>query len=698
MNFQYAQKKPIILVGVGFLAVFTLMIMVIWLSMSTLHAVTDSMSDLVESTSQKTTQAYRMRDVIRQRSTTVSTLIRPQEPHRRQAIFNKLIDFSDDYQMARAQIQALESNNQEQSILEQIDNASTRVDSAIASIKQHLQQGIQYNVVLHNSVLRGKFIELELQELVLLNLLNDLVTLETRIAKHALHENQQTYHETQKLLVAMVIACFALSLAIATLVVSRVTKATRRISHLASHDDLTGLHNRRSFEQHLQHTINVAQSSPSAHGLLYIDLDRFKMVNDTCGHQAGDQLLLELTKLISSRLRPGDIFARLGGDEFAIIAQGSSFDDIQTSAEELRHLVCDFIFYYETQSFKVSLSMGLTHIDGQLQSVEQTLADADAACYIAKQSGRNRVHVKQDNDAEIVQYRSNLAGVQSIRQALTDERLSLYCQPIYKVGSDLSETAHCEILLRIQSESGELYSPRSTISIAENTGIMTEIDRWVFDQVIDWIVTTQTMHIIPRLLINISGHSFADDEFSELVINRLQQGDVDPACIAFEISEASIEMNFEQLKKFTDRIRPLGCKLALNDFGSGYTNFTHLKNLWFDYLKIDGSLVSKITTNAVDRNMVSAINQMSQTVGAKTIAEFVEDAETLHELKNLEVDFAQGYGLKRPTPLNELIDDLPTRVSSRADSAKRRNETTNDSESNPPMTDVTSIDLYKRAS
>lgn len=658
MSLQYAPKNPIkILVGIGFIAVFTLMTMVTWLSMSTLHAVNISMSELIESTSQKSTRAYRMRDVIRLRSNTERTFISSQDSNERHAIFGKLINYTEDYRLARSQLVALEANAREHSILNQIDKAYARVDSAIAAINTHIYASEQDNDVLNTLI--G---ELELQELVLLNLLNDLVTLEKSLAEEALESNQQTYKETRQLLIVMVIVSFALSLGISGIVVSRVTRATKRISHLANHDDLTGLHNRRSFEQHLQHTIDIAERSSSAHGLLYIDLDRFKMVNDTCGHQAGDQLLIELTELVSGRLRRGDLFARLGGDEFAIIAQGNTFADIRTLAEELRQLIGDFTFHYETQSFRVSLSIGLTLVDGQIQSVEQVLADVDAACYVAKQSGRNRVHVKQDNDADLVQYRSNLAGVQAIRKALKDERLALFYQPIYNVGSDLSEIARCEILLRIQSESGELYSPVSAISIAEKYNITTEIDRWVFSQITDWLVSAQKAHVIPRLLINLSGDSFADEAFSDFVITRLQQSDIAPSCFTFEISEASIAKNFDQLKKFANRIHALGCELALDDFGSGYSNFTHLKNLSFDYLKIDGSLVRNISTNSVDRNMVSAINQMGHTVGAKTIAEFVENDETLRHLKELNVDFAQGSGLKVPTPLNQLINDLPVRA------------------------------------
>ncbi|MDB4222377.1 EAL domain-containing protein [Granulosicoccus sp.] len=655
MSLEYAPNNPLrILIAAGFIAVFALMTMVTWLSMSTLHDVNNSMSELIESTSQKASRAYRMRDVIRLRSNSARTLIHSQDPEDRHAIFDKLIEYTNDYRDARTQLDALDANEREQIILDQIDKTYTRVNTTIEDTNEYI-----YATNQDNDVLDVLLSELELQELVLLNHLNKLVTLEKSLAEESLEENQTTYDETRQLLFLMVIVSFALSMAISGIVIWRVTRDNKRISHLANHDDLTGLHNRRSFEQHLQHTIDIAERSPSAHALLYIDLDRFKMVNDTCGHQAGDLLLIELTQLINGRLRRGDLFARLGGDEFAIIAQGETFDKIRTLAEELRQLVCDFIFHYETQSFNVSLSVGLTLVDGQVQSVEQVLADVDAACYVAKQSGRNRVHVKQDNDADLVQYRNNLAGVQAIREALNDERLALFYQPIYKVGSNLSDIEHCEILLKIQSETGELYSPVSAISIAEKYNIMNEIDRWVFTQVIDWLVIAKKDRITPSLLINLSGHSFADEQFIKFVMSRLEETDIDPSCITFEISEASIVSNFEQLKVFLNSVRNLGCKVALDDFGSGYSNFANLKSLSFDYVKINGSMVQKIAENSVDKNMVSAINQLGHTVGAKTIAEFVGDDETMRCLEELEVDFAQGDGLKMPTPLDQLVTDLP---------------------------------------
>ncbi len=644
------------LIGMGFMAVFSLMLLVTWLSMSTLQNVNNSMSQLIENTEQKTTRAYRMRDVIRVRSNTMRELIRSRDPLKRHKIFDKLINHTNDYQSARSALLALGANEREQNILNQIDATYDRVAIALSATNRHI-----YATKQDNESMDKVLTELELQELVLLNQLNDLVTLEKNLAIEALMANQGTYKETRRLLVLIVIATFAVCMAISGIVISRVATANQRIAHLANHDDLTGLHNRRSFEQHLQHTINFAERSPNAHGLLYIDLDRFKMVNDTCGHHAGDQLLIQLTQLMNDRLRRGDLFARLGGDEFAIIAQGKSFDDIRKLAEDLRQIVCDFTFHYETQSFTVSLSVGVTPISGEEESMERVLADVDSACYVAKQSGRNRVHITQDNDNEVVQYRNNLAGIQAIRKALAEERLSLFYQPIYNVVGHPAPMSHCEILLRIRGENGELYSPTRVIPIAEKYNIMTEIDQWVFNHTIAWLKETQKIYETPRVLINLSGHSLADVDFGKYIVSKLKEPELDASKIAFEISESAIFRNFDHVRDFIDSVRALGCELALDDFGAGYSNFSYLKKLSFDYIKIDGTLIRNIATNAMDRNMVSAINQMGHTVGAKTIAEFVEDESVMESLEELQIDLAQGYGLTMPTPLENLSAELERR-------------------------------------
>ena len=654
MTIQHSHRDHTkLFIGAGVLLVFSLMIFATWQSMTTLQAVNEGMSTLILDTEKKTSRAYHMRNVIRMRSGAVRSLVQTDDTVERQRIFDKLIEYTNAYQTTRNELIMLTANARERTILKEINDADDRVSNAYDRANSEIYS-LEQNLAAQKSVLN----EVQLHELVLLNHLNELVLLEKALAEEALKQNQITYKQTQRIMVYTVIAAFALSMVISATVIARVARANRRIAHLANHDDLTGLHNRRSFEQHLQYTIDIAERSDNAHGLLYLDLDRFKIVNDTCGHHAGDQLLIQLTQMMQARLRRGDLFARVGGDEFAIIAQGGTFEDIQCLAEDLRVIVSEYTFRYQEQSFKVSLSIGVTPIDGQVQSMERVLADVDSACYVAKQSGRNRVHVTQDDDAEVVKYRSNLAGIQAIRKALTDDRLALFYQPIFQIEERSLKMTHCEILLRIRSENGEMYSPARFIPIAEKYNIMTEIDQWVFTNVIDWLAEQQDKQVIPRLLVNLSGLSFTDEDFSRFIVERLSRGDIDPTNIAFEISESATVRNFEKVSVFIERIRALGCELALDDFGSGFSSFAYLKQLSFDYLKIDGSLVRNIANNTVDHDMVAAINQIGHTVGAKTIAEFVEDDAALNCLRDMKVDFAQGYGLRMPTPLTQLADEL----------------------------------------
>lgn len=642
-----------LIIGIGFLTVFSMMLLVTWLSIVTLQAVNSSMTDLVRDAERKTTRAFEMRDAIRQRSAAVRALQIVGDVTEHERAFNRIVTYTQQYELARDELAALHTNRREQALLDYSGKIYKRVIAAYDDVNE-----LFFSVNSDPQALKAAIGKLQVQEFVLMNQLSTLISLERTLAEEALAANQERFHETRRLLLAIVLASFALSLLVSAVVITRVSRANRRIAHLANHDDLTDLHNRRSFEEYLSHAIEQARRSDDAIGLLYLDLDRFKIVNDTCGHHAGDQLLIELTRLMAGRLQPDDVFARVGGDEFAIIAHGRTFDEVRALADDLREQVEAYVFSYETQIFQVSLSIGLVPIDASVESLETLLADVDSACYVAKQSGRNRVHLTAENDQEVVKYRSDIAGVRSIRKALAEERLSLFFQPVFGIEKDGVSMAHCEVLLRIKNENGELLSPARFIPIAEKYNIMSEIDRWVFATVADWLADHQQVYRVPRLLVNISGLSFVDDSFADFVVDRLERGDVDPNFIAFEITETAAVSNLEKARCFVDRVRLLGCRFALDDFGSGFSTFAYLKRMPIDYLKIDGSLVKNLVSDYVDREMVRAINDIGHTVGALTVAEFVEDTETLEVLRAMGIDYAQGYGLRMPAPLSLLVEEL----------------------------------------
>ena len=649
--YKPASTKSIIITG--FSAIFVLMILVLWLSMDTLQDLNSRMSDLIESTEQKTSAAYQIREVVRQRSTDVRSLLEIRDPQKREKVLTRLRNQTGAYNKGRAILKKKSNTRREQEILKKLDQADRRVNNVYNKVNN-----IIYSMTETPESLKTALNETRLQELVLMKQLNDLVELEKTITSEAIESNQEEYRKTRLRVFVVGLIVLCLGVLISLVVTRRVSSANTRIAHLASHDDLTGLINRREFEIRLSQTMAMSNRTDISFGLMYLDLDRFKIVNDTCGHHAGDQLLIELTTLLGRRLRKSDVLARIGGDEFAIIAQADKFGEITALAEDLLKVANNYVFTYEEQEFQVSFSIGVIQLKDELPDMETVMTNVDSACYVAKQSGRNRVHVARKDDAEVVKYRNDIAGVQTIRNALVEDRLLLFYQPVYAITEHETVLEHCEILLRIKSESGDVYSPAEFIPLAEKYNIMGEIDRWVLSNVIRWVEEHQERYALPRLLINLSGLSFADKAFQSYAEDQLAGSRVDPKRIAFEITETAAVNNLDLAKGFIDRISSLGCRFALDDFGSGFSTFAYLKSLPIDYLKIDGSLVKNIATDSVDREMVRAIHQIGHTVGAKTIAEFVENDEILEELRAMKVDYAQGYGLQKPRHIDLMMEDV----------------------------------------
>ena len=649
--YKSASTKSVI--TTGFAAIFLLMIAVVWLSLATLQSVNTRMANLVQGVSSKSSTTFQMRDLIRQRANAVVLLQLVTAPAERAEISDDLMQVTNAYNVHRLRLSEQGIEERERQLLEKIASTDSRINEVYNRVHALVHSPVNQKDKLHAAIQ-----ETQLQEFVLLNHLNDLVNLEKELATEELHKNQQRYLEIRKSLTLIALVSFALGLLISVVVISRVGRANARIAHLASHDDLTALINRREFEQRLQKTIITAQNNKHVYGLMYVDLDRFKIINDTCGHQAGDRLLIEITALMRRLLPRNDVLARIGGDEFAIITRADDFSQITALAESLRQRVSAYVFNYDNQKFKVSLSIGVTVINGQVVDLESLLRNVDSACYVSKKGGRNRVHIASQNDQEVVKYRNDIAGIKTLREALIDERLTLFYQPVFNIKGSKPKMEHCEILLRLRCPQGNLYSPAEFIPLAEKYNIMSDIDRWVVTNVVKWVRAHQDDYEIPRLLINLSGLSFIDKSFLDFTVKTLSNSGIDTNRIAFEITETAAVDNLDLARNFMNRIKALGCRFALDDFGSGFSTFAYLKNLPIDYLKIDGSLVRHLNTDSVDLEMVRAINEIGHAVGAKTIAEFVENTEITQALKSLGVDYAQGFGLQKPQALDLLINDI----------------------------------------
>ena len=430
-------------------------------------------------------------------------------------------------------------------------------------------------------------------------------------------------------------------------------RAARELSHQALHDALTGLSNRRAFEQRLAKMLEAAAGA-AAQTLLYLDLDNFKVVNDTCGHAAGDELLRQLAELIAPKVRKDDLLARLGGDEFGILLEDCPEDNALRVARNLRSAINDFRFAWQEHRFAVSASIGLVPIQPGLDTMASALGAADIACHAAKEQGGNRIHVHQPGDSELARRQGEMQWVPRLQQALLENRLMLFYQPIVHLAEP--ERIHGEILVRLRMPDGSLVMPSAFIPAAERYHQMQQIDRWIVGNSFEAIKALRDVAPVrPCVSINLSGQSIGDADFLEYVERQAQQTGVPLDCVCFEVTETAAIGNVGAARRFFTALKRRGCRFALDDFGSGLSSFAYLKTLPVDFLKIDGCFVRHLAEDPIDYAMVEAINRIGHVMGIETIAEFVEDEPILSRLRAIGVDYGQGYGLGKPMPFGEFL-------------------------------------------
>ena len=438
-------------------------------------------------------------------------------------------------------------------------------------------------------------------------------------------------------------------------------KMARKLSWQATHDPLTKLHNRRKFEDSTTEAINNAHLNQSRHALCYFDLDRFKIVNDTCGHAAGDKLLQQITTLLKSKIRHTDIFARLGGDEFGILFYHCPIEVAKKCVNKLRKLVEDFRFIWNEKVFRITISVGLVEIKSTTEGLTSLLTSADAACYVAKQQGGNYVHLCQEQDSFVARQKGERRWIEKINRALEENSFRLYAQKIISIEPNStvninnilsSDRHHHEILLRLYDESG-ITTPGIFLPAAERYGLMPAIDRWVISTFLaDYETYCQGDRQTSGLYtINLSGASINNQEFGNFLRQQFDLYRVPPHTICFEITETVAITNLENANLLISQLKDLGCSIALDDFGSGMSSFNYLKKLPIDYLKIDGSFITNIDSDEVDYATVECFKHISQIMNIKTIAEFVENQTILQNLQKIGINYAQGYGIEKPKPL-----------------------------------------------
>ncbi len=435
--------------------------------------------------------------------------------------------------------------------------------------------------------------------------------------------------------------------------VTQSTELSNRLSWAASHDALTSLINRSEFERRLEELLRTARMDLKEHALLYLDLDQFKVVNDTCGHQAGDELLRQLSGKLESMVRATDTLARLGGDEFGVLLANCPLARAEHIAENLREAVTTFRFVWQDKIFDIGVSIGLVPVNAQSDNSASLLSAVDAACYAAKDQGRNRVHVFEPGDEELMRRQGEMSWAQRVSQAIKDHRMVLYFQKIMPISAAAGEHVHYELLIRMLDEEGKLVPPMAFIPAAERYNMMNVLDRWVVETAFRRLATRDTLENTV-CAINLSGQSLSDEHMLDFILDQFGQTGIPAHHICFEITETAAIANLRSALRLVSTLRAKGCQFSLDDFGSGMSSFGYLKQLKVDYLKIDGSFVRQIMSSETDRAMVASINNIGHVMGIQTIAECVENDDMLNALREIGIDYVQGYHIHYPEPISGL--------------------------------------------
>lgn len=427
------------------------------------------------------------------------------------------------------------------------------------------------------------------------------------------------------------------------------------LSHQATHDELTGLINRREFERHLEGALQAGSDPGRLHSVMFLDLDQFKVVNDTCGHAAGDELMRRTAATLRRHLREGDTLGRLGGDEFGVLLEKCPPGPAERIAELLRQAVAEQPFAWQGRTFRVSVSIGLVHVTDESLTLAELMSAADTACYMAKDRGRNRVQVFSKTDTELSRRQGEMEWVERIHRAREQNRFRLFGQEIFPVHMPRRTASHVELLVRMVDEQGRLIPPGAFLPAAERYNVMSVVEHWVIEEafrVIAQLNRRPEGNPLRLYSINLSGVSIGDERFLDWIRELFDRYGVAFHSVCFEVTETAAVLNLTRATHFIEQLRGLGCHFSLDDFGAGMSSFSYLKHLPVDYVKIDGGFIKDMLSDPIDRAMVEAINNIGHVMDKRTIAEFVEDKDTLMALREIGVDYAQGFGLSRPQPFD----------------------------------------------
>lgn len=642
--FTWSQGTSHYLVAIGFFIVLLLMLVTLFIVLNQFQSVNRTMAILVEETNAKTQAANSMRDSIRLRSNSLKKMRLLSDIFDRDDELLRFYGYAGIYREAHETLLTHTLDESERNILQRL-TALTRSAQPANNKAASMLMDSSPNVVLLPALHQAESLQTEL-----LGVLDGLVKIENRIAKEALESTNEHNQRVRIILFLLIGTAVFISSLIAFFVIQINSQKKREIEYQASHDFLTGLINRGEFEYRVSMSLRSAKIDKKNHALMYIDLDQFKVVNDTCGHTGGDELLRQISYLLEKEIRQTDTLGRLGGDEFGLLLNGCDITNAGLLGEKLRDTISGFRFSWEGKTFSIGASIGVVPITSNSGNVKEIFVAADEACYTAKDSGRNLVHIYDPRDEKQQKHKVHIEWVTKLQQALDENRLQLYMQPIFAI-DDKQHYKYAEILVRMIDSDGTVHSPGSFLPAAERYGRITDIDRWVVKNTVKWMEKNQERYGDYRLAINLSGRSIGNVEFRAFIKETLSNTSISPACFCFEITETAAIASFKSAVEFITELKTLGCSFALDDFGSGLSSFGYLKQLPVDILKIDGVFVRNIDKDPLDYAMVKSINEIGHIMGKKTVAEFVESDSVIEKLEEIGVDYIQGYALAKPSPL-----------------------------------------------
>ena len=647
-------KDPIKLtIGLGFAGVLTLMGLISFISLSQMNTVTRQMSELLDVTNTKISAANTMRDSIRLRGDTLYKMYLTDDYFERDEYRLEMGIHALQYKEARDLLYSFHMSAREAKLLNQL-MIQTRAAKELNDItaqsmlsdlpEEVIQNNLQQANKARNNMLAG---------------LNILVLLQDKIARSIVGDTKRYQETIGDIIFYLSLAAFFIAIYIAQLVIRETSRKNSEIHFQATHDELTKLVNRKEFNHRLAEAFKTATDNNENHALCFLDLDKFKSVNDSCGHKAGDELLVQLTRVIKNNIRSHDTLARIGGDEFGLLLEGCSLEKAVEIAEGIVSLIKNYEFNWQNKKFHVGVSIGLVMVNHETRNIERALSQADIACYAAKDMGRNQVHVHGLDDARVRRMHKELSWVADINNTSCKNRFSLYLQAIENLQSSQTSNMY-EVLLRLNDDEGTLISPGSYIPAAERFSLMKDVDYWVIEQTFQQLskLYKNIDHCDTCLFINISANSLTNTSFTDFVIEQYKKYNISPDAVCLEISETKAIENINQTADIISALRKYNIKFALDDFGAGISSFSYLRNLPVDYLKIDGNIIKNISHNTADKAMVAAINQIGKVMNIEIIAKHVENVFTLNQLKDIGIDYAQGFYLSKPKHISEGVNEL----------------------------------------